>query len=368
MKGTAQIFQLKDREEELVFDNMPEPPAFASMNRDYSFYGTFRNESADTEILRLQALLDTNAFNRVDAMRQLTDIERIKLLRDPGDAVGSHWVDLYGEILSDKTLPSSIKAYFLRIDEQPMDREYSTWYQELVIAREKLMSTVNRHFRPQLLEEFQRLDTYSVPSMQSPNEGIENRMLKNVLLDLIVINDSAESQRIILDHFKSATKATDRIAALMALNRSSSSSRRPLLEEVYEKWHAHLSGYANYLRVVSSGTREDVFEMIEKEKKRRGFDITQPTWCRALFLPMALNNKMVWTDQGISWVADTVIELAPINATTTGRLLNTFQHVRKLKKPLQDRVLAALERIVRNVDKEACPAVYGQASAYLKGV
>ncbi|MCC6346581.1 MAG: aminopeptidase N C-terminal domain-containing protein, partial [Nitrospirales bacterium] len=143
--------------------------------------------------------------------------------------------------------------------------------------------------------------------------------------------------------------------------------RRFVLEQAYEAWHSHLSGYANYLRIVAGGTREDVFEMIGIEKKRPSFDITQPTWCRALFLPMAANNKMVWTDRGIAWVADTAIELAPVNATTTGRLLNTFQQVRLLKPELREKVLAALERIVRAVPEEVSPSVHGQAKAYLKG-
>jgi DNA helicase TIP49 (TBP-interacting protein) len=63
----------------------------------------------------------------------------------------------------------------------------------------------------------------------------------------------------------------------------------------------------------------------------------------------------------------TVIELAPINATTTGRLLNTFQQVSRLKPDLREKVRAELERIVENMPKEACPAVHGQAEAYLKG-
>jgi aminopeptidase N len=105
--------------------------------------------------------------------------------------------------------------------------------------------------------------------------------------------------------------------------------------------------------------------MIEKEKQRPTFNITQPTWSRALFLPMATNNKMVWTDYGIEWIAATVIELAPINATTASRLLNTFQHVKQLKPHLREKVLIALEHIVQQVPTEVCPTIYGQASAYL---
>ncbi|HXW68036.1 MAG TPA: aminopeptidase N C-terminal domain-containing protein, partial [Dissulfurispiraceae bacterium] len=222
-------------------------------------------------------------------------------------------------------------------------------------------------YRDELLELFAGLDTYTTSKRQSPKDGIEDRMLKNILLELIAIDDSAASHTLILDHFKAATTATDRIAALLALNRSSAPQRRTLIEEVYLKWHMHLSGYANYLRVVAGGTREDVFEMIETEKNRPGFDIRQPTWSRALFMSMAANNKMVWTSQGIRWVADTVIELAPINAITSGRLLNTFQHVNSLKPRLQECVRAELERIARSVSRTECPTVHGQASAYLEG-
>ncbi len=364
--GTKKVYQFGEPESEMVFEGISSPPAFASMNRDYSFYGTFGYRETDPKVLILQARLDPNAYNRVDAFRQLTDIERIRLLLDPGEEASPEWIELYGEVLSTEDMPHSLKAYFLRIDEQPMNREYSTWYQELVDAREKLMLSVTRRYLDRLLEGFSGLDTYSEASTRAHKDGIEARMLKQVLLDLIAADDSEDSHGIILDHFYSATTATDRVTALLALNRSSSPQRKKVLDEAYTAWHSHLSGYANYLRIVASGTREDVFEMIEVEKGRPEFDITQPTWSRALFLPMASNNKMVWTDRGINWLADTVIEFAPINATTTGRLLNTFQHVRKLRSPLQTRVRAALERIVQHVSEETCPAVHGQARAYLK--
>lgn len=366
MKGTSQVFIMSETDADLVLEGIDEPPAFASMNRDYSFYGTFRYKNATPVTRSLQARFDPNAYNRVDAMRQLTDHERIRLLNNPDEEVSGHWLSLYDKLLSDREVPAVLKSYMLRIDEQPMDRSYSTWYRELVVAREKLMTAVNNAFRDRLLEEFNGLDTYSADAELSPR-GIEERMLKNVLLDLIAIDGSPESHQLIIDHFYRAATASDRVSALLALNRGSAPSRRLILEQVYETWHTHLSGYANYLRIVSGGTQDDVFEMIEIEKKRPGFDITMPTWSRALFLPMGANNKVVWTDRGIQWVADTIIELAPINATTAGRLLNTFQHVRNLKPLPREQVRAALRRIVREVTADNSPAVHGQATAYLDG-
>ena len=362
--GTRRVITFKEREAQAVFDNVSEAPAFASMNRDYSFYGTFTHTNADASTLAMQTRLDPNAYNRVDAMRKLTDIERVKLLNNPAAAIDEEWLSLYGGILADEKLAFSLKAYFLRIDEQPLDRRYTTWYQEMVVARERLMSAVNARYRATLLSELNRLAGLKARPL---NDGIEVRMLKNILLELIATEDTQESHRLILDSFNNASTASERVAALTALNRSTEPKRKAIIERVYEEWHPHLSGYANYLRVVSSGTREDVFEMIERERCRTTFDITQPTWCRALFLTMAGNNKAVWTDKGIKWAADTVVSLAPINATTASRLLNTFQHVKSLKPGLREKVVAALGRIVELVPEDVCPTIHGQARTYYKG-
>jgi aminopeptidase N len=365
IQGTVITYQLKGHSAEVTFKDIAAPPAFASLNRDYSFYGTFFDKSATRGSLALQAQFDSNPFNKVDAFRRLTDAERTKLLEDPDAAIDAQWLELYGTMLRDTSIHPSLKAYILRIDEQPLDRAYLTWYQEQVIARERLMKAVNSAHSETILARFHAINTYSKEKRLSPKDGIEERMLKNILLDLVAIADSAVSHNVILEHYRSATTATDRVAALAALNRSSEQSRHRILEDVYQQWHPHLSGYANYLRIVSGGTRHDVFELIEAEKRRPTFDITQPTWARALLLTMAMNNKMLWTETGIEWLTNTVIEVATINMTTASRLLNTFQHARKLRPALREKVIASLERIVGNLTESDHPAVHQQAAAYL---
>lgn len=363
VEGTERVFELTEESARLTFSNVPEAPAIASLNRGYSFYGTFTQADVDAATLAMQARLDPNAFNRVEAMRRLTDLQRIGLLENDRWEIDPGWLELYGRILRDVSMPSALKAYFLRIDEQPLDRRYCTWYQELVSAREKLMLAVNRSHREELLRLFNSLDTFR--PRKSPKDGLEDRLLKHVLLDLIAADDSLESRRIILEHLAAATIPSDRVAPLLALNRSSAPERQSLLHLTYEEWHGHISGYANYLRIVSAGTCEDVFDMIDVEKKRATFDIRQPTWARALFLPMAVNNKMVWTDRGIQWVTDTVVELSAINQYTASRLLNTFQQVRNLRPHLQPKVESALEAILQDVKESVSPTVVGQAKAYL---
>ncbi len=363
ISGTERTFEIKEKAESLVFKDIQEFPTVVSLNRNYSFYGTFRYENADPEGLRLQARIDNNEFNRVEAMRRLTDSQRIALLLNPEYEIEQSWVSLYGEILADSNLPPGLRIYLLRIEEQPLDRKYAAWYQELVTAKERLMLEINRSFRDRLLDSFHKLDSYR--PRKSPRDGIEERILKNVLLELIAIDDSTESHELILKHYRSATSATDRVAALLALNRSSSGERLGLLEQAYDAWHEHVSGYANYLRIIGSGTRDDVFDMIETEKNRSAFDINQPTWVRALFFSMAANNKMVWTDQGIEWLTNAVVELAGINGYNASRLLNTFQQVRRLKTGLQTKVRSVLAEIVDKVPRSTSATVHEQAKSYL---
>jgi aminopeptidase N len=363
LEGTERVFQLTEKRAELRFDQIEEPPAVISLNRGYSFYGAFSQPEITREQLLKQARLDTDIFNRVEATRALTDIQRIELLEDPQSEIEPGWLELFREILTDESIAPGLKAHMLRIDEQPLDRRYSTWVTELVAAREKMTLALNNRFRPLLVEKFHSIDTYSEPA--SPKDGIEERMLKSVLLELIARDDSQESHDIIIRHLRNASAASDKVSALAILNRTSAGERLPILEEYYEKWRDHLSGYANYLRVIPAGTNQDVFEMIDREKNRPTFDINHPTWSRALFLPMAVNNKMVWTDRGLDWVVSRVVELASINEYTAGRLLNVLQHATKLRPGLRDKAMTALGKIVEQVPRDKSASVHAQATSYL---
>ncbi len=361
--GTERTLQLTEEQQLFIVEGVSPAAAFASLNRDYSFYGVFQQEGVSEEQLALRACLDDNLFNRVEAMRLLTDIQRLRLLNDPVCQVDEAWLSVFGEILSDEDLSPALKAFLLRIEEQPIDRRYCTWFPELVAAKEALMTAANARYRDKLLDLFTRIDTYR--PCARPWAGTEDRFLKNTLLGLIAADDSQESHRIIIDHYRKATTATDRVAALTVLNRSSSQRRKELLEQAYQAWHQHTGGYPNYLRVVGAGAGDHVFDDIELERSRPTFDINRPALSRALFVTMAGNTKMIWTRRGVRWLGDTVIWLSSVNDYVAGRLLNTFQHFRNLKPALKNEVRPQLERIIAEVPSNKSPTVHGQAKAYL---
>ncbi len=362
--GTARTVQITGKETDVVIEDLACAPAFVSYNRDCSFYGTFRNSSATVKSLTLQAKQDPNHFNRVEAMRQLTDRERIGLVENIEGSVSSQWLEVFAAAIQDDSLPPGLKAYLLRIDEQPLDRAYATSYRELYAARLKLLNSVAAGCMDKLLDIYGATDTCSKGI--SPRDGIEERYLKAVLLRLITAADTPETHQLAEEHFWKAWNITDRLSALRCINLSKHPSRRVLMTEGHELWHGHLSAYSGYLQVVSFGVHDDVFEMIADEERRASFDIKHPTLSRALYLPFGSNNKMLWTDRGIGWVADTVTKLAPINEMAAGRLVASFRQVHKLADDLKSKVLAALERMRTEISEETAPSVAGRIRSYLE--
>lgn len=328
-------------------------PAFVSLNMDYSFYGTFKVNGITDEMLKKQVMFDPNNFNRVEAMKQLTDKERIAIMKDEDHKPSEGWIQLWGEILG-MDLPDALKSRLLAIGEMPLDRKYMAWYQEMVHARKTLSKSVYERFSDEIIEKYKALETDSL-------DDIEKRMLKGVLLSFISTAD--DTHDILIEQYKNAGTAQDRVTALLLLNQSSSDKRREMLDHAYESWHDNLSGYANYLRVVAGGVHSDVFKEIEAEKEREGFDITQPTYSRALILPMTFNNEVLWTDEGLAWAAKQIIEFDGINPHVASRMLNCFQLVRKMKPELQKKVLKTLKGISEKVKD---PTVVGQVRSYLQ--
>jgi aminopeptidase N len=361
--GTAQVKELDQEQDEVIINGLSAPPAFVSLNRDCSFYGVCTQEGITSEQLIAQAKSDPNHFNRVEAMRALSDAQRIRLLHDPEAKVDRQWLDLFGYFLRDDSLNAGLKSYLLRIEEQPLDRGYLAWYAEQVAARERMVAEVNQAWREELIAAFKALDTYQPP--KEPADGIEERGLKAVLLDLITGQDDARTHELILEHWNRAVTASDRVSALVNLNHTSAPQRRELLEQVHDAWHGHLSGYANYLRVISAGNQPDCYDMIAAEMSRPGFDITLPTHARALLVGLAANNRMVYCQEGLTHLADWIIKLAPINANTAGRMLSCFKLLAHMRPPLKDWASQALWKIAVDVSDQVSPTVHRQAKSYI---
>jgi aminopeptidase N len=362
--GSHQVVELTGDRSEVELPCAAEPE-FLSWNRNCSFYGIFRAAGAGDAELANQVRTDPSHYSRVEAMRQLTDIERVRLLRDPGAKAGAAWLEVYGSILRDTSLPPGLKARLLHIDEQSLDRQFVPWYRERYAARQSLLRQIVARHSGDLVRVFRSVDTYRRSVV--PKEGIEERRLKSVLLRAIVEAGTPNALALAQEHFLAAWNITDKLNALACLQVSRHPRRRELLEEGFKLWKDHSAAYQSYLTLAGLGVEDDMFDMLAAEEKRPLFRIQHPGHARALYSPVTMNNKMLWTDRGIAWVTDTVCKLAPVNEYVALFVLAAFQQVRNLAPDLKPKVVAALETMKSRVDSAAYPSVAGRVGAYLQG-
>ncbi|MFW5871308.1 MAG: DUF3458 domain-containing protein [Verrucomicrobiota bacterium] len=362
IKGTDRIVELNGREKTITLDNVAEP-AFLSLNRGCSFYGTFEDITATPDMIALQARMDPDGFNRAEAMQRLTDIEKIRLIQKPDAAISKLWVATYLASLEDESMPPGLSAHILGINEQTLSRKYVPHYRERYNARTALLRKVSASMQDQLLQRFHSVDTYTRGSI--PGDGIEERMLKAVLLRALIELDTPEIHELAEAHFRKAWNITDKVNALACIHLSSYGRKRERLEEAFHLWKDSISGYSNYLSLIGRGRDESVFEMIAAEEHRDSFDMRHPTLARALYLPLSRNNKLIWTDRGINWLTGKVIDLAGVNEHTSILLANTFQRAHDLAGDIRPKVNKALRRMFEEIDKSKHPSIGGRIQTFL---
>ncbi len=361
--GTDRLLELTGPLHEEIFENVP-APAFLSLNRDCSFYGVFEDRSATPATLKKQLRLDPNRFNRVEAMRRLTERERVRLLADPAGEPSPDWIETYVALVKDESLPAGFKAALLRIDETPLDRTLLPRVRELVAVRLKLLGAVARaHFEP-VAAAFRGVDTYKPES--KPGAGLEARRLKATLLRVLAEARSPEAQALAEAHFRQAWNITDQLSALAAVQLSAHPKQAAIFEEAYGKWHGRLSAYTGYLATIGSSARgPEALAAIGREAARPEFRLEHPSHCRSLFLPVAGNNGVLWTAAGLAWAVETVIRLAPVSEYVTQHLLASFQLFKQFDPDLQRQARAALLNMRGALDPDKTPAVCGRLDAYL---
>jgi aminopeptidase N len=361
--GSSQTFRFDKPEQEIVLSNIPEP-AFLSINRDAGFYGTCTDLSATPEQLARQVRLDSNAFNRVEAMRRLTDLERRRLLASPAAAVSAAWLDVYCRLIDDASVSDGIKGYLLKIDEQPHDRTLLPHVRESYTVRQRLLRAAALACGETKIRNTLQALTQVVPDRLPAI--IERRFLKNAFLQLLASRRTPTSYAALEEQLACSVNITDRLNTITALWQSSHPDRHALLAREGESLRQTLGGYLGYLQVVGQSPHEEVFDAVAEEERRPTFAISHPGLSRALYVSLSLNNAQLWTPRGQRWLTDTVIKLAPVSEFTTLRLIAPFQAYASFAPDLRESVKAALREMLLALKGAGCPSVTGRLEAYLK--
>jgi aminopeptidase N len=364
----AQTFRFDKPAQTVVLKDI-DRPAFLSLNRGAGFYGTCEDTSATDGQLVAQIFGDSDFFNRVEAMRRLTDRQRGLLMRldsqgdrDLASWANGVWLDVYRRAAAAADVPDGVKAYLLSVDEEPFDRRLLPNVRENAAIRRDLLRTANRAVT---LE-----SARSVLFAKEPDAlpaAIERRALKNAFLQLLSVRDTPEAFACMEEHLERSADITDRLNTLAAIWQSADPRRLGLLERERARQCGTLGGFLGYLKVVGTSPRPEVFDAVMRETTLPGFDWTHPGKTRALFVPLTLNNAQVWTPLGRKWMEETFVRLAPTGEYSALRLMGPCFGYKAFAPDLRDSVREMLCRVRARLDSAQCPWVKARLDEALEG-
>jgi aminopeptidase N len=368
-RDISEILYRVEKEEETLELSSPEPPAFISINRGYSFYGKVIYDAPLTE-LYLQAERDSDPVSRFIAFMTITDREKITMLNDPSASPDPVYIDLYMRSLSDSDLMMRCGAQFLTIFESAPDKKYAHHYQALYEVRERILRSIAARYKSDLLDIYHSRNFPEIRRDSFFREilAIKRRQIKNTALLVLSRLDTPDIHQLIKDQCTSAYSATDTLVAFGLYMDSSAPDRPAMLDSFEEESKKNLVSWENFLAVIAGNSSPDALDLISRVEHSDSFRIEQANDQRALYGRFALNRKKsLQTDNGRSFLQKTLLHLAPINEHSSVSMLRVFGALDLMAGEDQVPLVSILAALLTGLDREKTPSVYNTVRRILAG-
>ncbi len=255
-----------------------------------------------------------------------------------------------GEIVADESLDPAFRALMLSIP------------QEADIARE-----IGRNVDPDAVAQaFRRCRTAIGTRLAGPldavveahtREGVYSpdaasaghRALANAARDLRAASGEEAVHAAVFDRFDAATNMTDRLAALSSLVQNGAAQANAALDAFYERFRGIPLVVDKWLAVQAARPGAGTLDEVRRLTSHPAFSTRNPNRVRSLVGAFATGNPAQFARSdgaGFDFVADTVLELDPINPQVAARLLVSFRSWRTYEPKRRAAAEAALRRIV----------------------
>jgi aminopeptidase N len=182
--------------------------------------------------------------------------------------------------------------------------------------------------------------------------AIDRRRLRNCALAyLSALNGTADGQEAIgrlKRHFEAADNMTDSQAALSLIVDFECPERDDALQTFYERWRDDPLVLDKWFSVQALTRLPDAVEKVLALSKHPDFSMRNPNRLRSLIAIFCSANQVHFhrvDAAGYRFLADSVIELDPMNPQVSARLVSLFNQWRRFDPDRQGLMKAQLERI-----------------------
>ncbi|MEN6610930.1 MAG: M1 family metallopeptidase [Methanoregulaceae archaeon] len=365
---TEALYRVEQKEEIIELDS-PERPAFVSVNRGYSFYGKVSYHALAKE-LYLQARLDSDLVNRYIAFTTIMDLEKQRLLENPGADPDPDCMKLWLDQLSDRDLMMTAGGQFMTVPESVPDKRSTHRYRAVYEARQKLFRSIATAYKKELIAIYNSVDEPPVrrDSLHQEILDIKRRQIRNTALSVLSRLDTPDIHNMIKDQYDSASCATDRLVAFSLHLDSSAPDRVALFTTFLEESAKSPVSWENFLAAVAGNSSPEVLDFIARAEQSKTFRIDQSNDQRALYGRFALNRKLsLQTETGRAFLHRTLRELAKINEHSTVGMLQVFGALDAMESADQVPLVGILAALLEELKPDETPSVYNTIRRILAG-
>ena len=328
------FFNLKQKEESLIFKNVPENTV-PSFFRSFSAPVKIKADYTKDELAFIMAH-DSDEFNRWDASQEIYFDEIIKHINSFDDIknikISAHLLKAFKVLLNDTV---SNKAFIAKALSLPGENEIA---EKFTIIDVDTIHIVRRQVKKNLAREFKDLFELIIkncsdtdPADISPG-SMAKRELKNTALSYLGSMELNETSLMLFDKFRTASNMTDEIALFSILLDFDSEFKEKAVDVFYSKWKNNSLVLDKWfaLQAISScpGTLSKITRLVDHPD----FSIKNPNKVRSLIGSFAMFNPVNFHQKdgkGYEFVSEQVKILDKINPQIASRIVTAFNNRKK---------------------------------------
>ncbi len=351
---TTCVLELTKEKQTFTFNHVSRKPT-PSLLRNFSAPVVLEYNYTDPELAHLMAH-DSDAFNRWEAAQRLAMQRLLKLIKQVQDSeqmtLDKLFINALRTTLNDQTLDPSFREVVLTLPSELMLAEQCEVIdpQAIHTARQFMRNTLSDKLKSDFIATYEANQTPGKYSADAKSAG--KRGLKNLCLSYLLGWKDESALQLAHAQIDAADNMTDRLAALMALINTGSSSATKPRSHFYQDFKNEALVVDKWFSLQAVATRTDV-QAVRKLMKHPAFTLKNPNRARSLIFSFCNGNPSQFhalDGSGYTFWAEQVIALNKLNPQVAARLVRTLDHWKKYKPALKKQMQAALQKVKNSKD------------------
>jgi aminopeptidase N len=346
----ARTLLLTEAEQSFIFDDVPGPPVPSLLR---GFTAPVRLSGVPLAQLRFLAAHDTDPFVRWESGQQYATHLLLELAaawrRGEKPMLEQGLIDAMTATLRDADADPAFASEALVLPSEAFlaDQMEVADVDAIHAVRDAARAAIGHSLHDELRATYDRLrDTgeYRIDGI-----AIGRRALRNACLGYLAANGETEGVALAKAQFDAAQNMTDVLAALAVLSAIDCPERRAARETFHARWRKDDLVLDKWFAIQAMSPLPDTPDTVRSLSQHADYDLKNPNRVRALVSSFASGNQVRFHDPsgaGYRFLADTIIQLDPMNSQVAARLVPPLGQWRRMGPARRALMQQELQRIL----------------------